>query len=75
MNDLFIEGTIHLSSSTAMYGDDLTGYQIGDVPSVEIDENLQQMLMDNSADSEQIALMSEAVILAVSYTHLTLPTT
>ncbi len=63
MNDLFLEGTIHLSSSTAVYGDDLTGYQIGDVPSVEIDENLQQMLMDNSADSEQIALMSEAVIL------------
>tara|TARA_B100001989_G_scaffold94856_1_gene66003 strand:+ start:11000 stop:12823 length:1824 start_codon:yes stop_codon:yes gene_type:complete len=63
VNDLFLEGTIHLSSSTAMHGDDLTGYQIGDVPSVEIDENLQQMLMDNSADSEQIALMSEAVIL------------
>ena len=63
MNDLFLEGTIHLSSSTAVHGDDLTGYQIGDVPSVEIDENLQQMLMDNSADSEQIALMSEAVIL------------
>ena len=63
MNDLFLEGTIHLSSSTAMHGDDLAGYQIGDVPSVEIDENLQQMLMDNSADSEQIALMSEAVIL------------
>ena len=63
MNDLFLEGTIHLSSSTAMHGDDLTGYQIGDVPTVEIDENLQQMLMDNSADSEQIALMSEAVIL------------
>ena len=63
MNDLSLEGTIHLSSSTAMHGDDLTGYQIGDVPSVEIDENLQQMLMDNSADSEQIALMSEAVIL------------
>ena len=63
MNDLFLEGTIHLSSSTAMHGDDLTGYQIGDVPSVEIDENLQQMLTDNSADSEQIALMSEAVIL------------
>ena len=36
MNDLFLEGTIHLSSSTAMHGDDLTGYQIGDVPSVEI---------------------------------------
>ena len=63
MNDLFLEGTFHLSSSTAIHGDDLTGYQIGDVPSVEIDENLQQMLMDNSADSEQIALMSEAVIL------------
>ena len=63
MNDLFLEGTIHLSSSTAMHGDDLTGYQIGDVPSVEIDENLHRMLMDNSADNEQIALMSEAVIL------------
>ena len=41
----------------------MTGYQIGDVPSVEIDENLKQMLVENSADGEQIALMSEAVIL------------
>lgn len=41
----------------------MTGYQIGDVPSVEIDENLQQVLVENSADGEQIALMSEAVIL------------
>tara|TARA_B100000886_G_scaffold95568_1_gene63322 strand:- start:47 stop:1804 length:1758 start_codon:yes stop_codon:yes gene_type:complete len=41
----------------------LAGYQIGDVPSVEIDENLKQMLVENSADGEQIALMSEAVIL------------
>ncbi len=55
-------GTIHLSSSSAMYGDDLAGYQIDDVPSVEIDENLKQMLIDNSADSGQISLMSEAVI-------------
>ena len=41
----------------------MAGYQIGDVPSVEIDENLKQMLVENSADGEQIALMSEAVIL------------
>ena len=41
----------------------MVGYQIGDVPSVEIDENLKQMLVENSADGEQIALMSEAVIL------------
>ena len=45
-----------------MYGDDLAGYQIDDVPSVEIDDELKQMLVDNSADSEQISLMSEAVI-------------
>ena len=55
-------GTIHLSSSSAMHGDDLAGYQIDDVPSVEIDDKLKQMLVDNSADSEQISLMSEAVI-------------
>ena len=55
-------GTIHLSSSSARYGDDLAGYQIDDVPSVEIDENLKQMLVENSADEEQISLMSEAVI-------------
>ena len=36
-----------------MYGDDLAGYQIDDVPSVEIDDKLKQMLVDNSADSEQ----------------------
>lgn len=40
----------------------MAGYQIDDVPSVEIDENLKQMLMENSADEEQISLMSEAVI-------------
>ena len=45
-----------------MYGDDLAGYKIADVPSVEIDANLQQMLRENSADDEQISLMSEAVI-------------
>jgi len=45
-----------------MHGDDLAGYQIDDVPSVEIDDKLKQMLVDNSADSEQISLMSEAVI-------------
>ncbi|MEC7228741.1 MAG: hypothetical protein VXV95_01675, partial [Candidatus Thermoplasmatota archaeon] len=56
------KGTIHLSSSTAMYGDDLAGYQIEDVPSVEIGAELKQMLANNSADSEQISLMSEALI-------------
>lgn len=40
----------------------MAGYQIDDVPSVEIDENLKQMLVENSADEEQISLMSEAVI-------------
>ena len=40
-----------------MYGDDLTGYQIDDVPSVEIDTELQQVLQQNSADEEQITLM------------------
>ena len=61
-NDWLLRGTIHLSSSSAMYGDDLAGYQIDDVPSVEIDDKLKQMLVDNSADEEQISLMSEAVI-------------
>ena len=46
-----------------MYGDDLAGYQIDDVPSVEIGAELKQMLVNNSADSEQISLMSEAVII------------
>ncbi len=45
-----------------MYGDDLAGYQIEDVPSVEIGAELKQMLANNSADSEQISLMSEALI-------------
>ncbi|MBL6731568.1 MAG: isopentenyl-diphosphate delta-isomerase [Candidatus Poseidoniaceae archaeon] len=40
----------------------MTGYQIDDVPSVEIDTELQQVLQQNSADEEQITLMSEAVI-------------
>ena len=46
-----------------MHGDDLTAYQIDDVPSVEINAALKQMLLDKSADNEQISLMSEAVIL------------
>ncbi len=46
-----------------MHGDDLTAYQIDDVPSVEINAELKQMLLDKSADNEQISLMSEAVIL------------
>ena len=56
-------GTIHLLSSSARYGDDLAGYQIDDVPSVTIDDDMRQMLIDKSADEEQISLMSEAVIL------------
>ena len=56
-------GTIHLLSSSARYGDDLAGYQINDVPSVTIDDDMRQMLIDKSADEEQISLMSEAVIL------------
>ena len=55
-------GTIHLLSSSARYGDDLAGYQIDDVPSVTIDDEMRQMLIDKSADEEQISLMSEAVI-------------
>ena len=50
-------------SSSARYGDDLAGYQIDDVPSVTIDDDMRQMLIDKSADEEQISLMSEAVIL------------
>ncbi|MEC8257798.1 MAG: isopentenyl-diphosphate delta-isomerase, partial [Candidatus Thermoplasmatota archaeon] len=41
----------------------MAGYQIDDVPSVEIGAELKQMLVNNSADSEQISLMSEAVII------------
>ena len=37
-----------------MHGDDLTAYQIDDVPSVEINAALKQMLLDKSADDEQI---------------------
>ena len=62
-NSVFNKGTIHLSSSTAMHGDGLAGYQIDDVPSVKIDDELRQVLVNNSADSEQISLMSEAVIM------------
>jgi len=61
-NILLNRGTIHLSSSTAMNGEDLAGYDIGDVPSVEIDNNLKKLLADSSADEDQITLMSEAVI-------------
>ena len=56
-------GTIHLLSSSARYGDDLAGYQIDDVPSVTIEDDMRQMLINKSADEEQISLMSEAVIL------------
>ncbi|MCH2648827.1 MAG: isopentenyl-diphosphate delta-isomerase [Candidatus Poseidoniaceae archaeon] len=41
----------------------MAGYQIDDVPSVTIDDDMRQMLIDKSADEEQISLMSEAVIL------------
>jgi geranylgeranyl diphosphate synthase type I len=40
----------------------LTGYQIDDVPSIEIDEQFKQILEESSADSAQVDLMSEAII-------------
>ena len=40
----------------------MTGYQIEDVPSMDIDEEYKKILQDSSADSEQINLMSEAII-------------
>tara|TARA_B110000444_G_scaffold259555_1_gene303682 strand:+ start:21202 stop:22959 length:1758 start_codon:yes stop_codon:yes gene_type:complete len=40
----------------------LTGYQIKDVPSLEINDEYKQILLDSSADSAQIDLMSEAII-------------
>ena len=55
-------GTIHLSSRSAKVGDDLTGYQIDDVPSIEIDEQFKQILEQSNADSAQVDLMSEAII-------------
>ncbi len=45
-----------------MYGDELPGYEISDVPSVDIQEDLAKFLQDSSVDNEQIDLMSEAVI-------------
>ena len=47
----------------------MAGYQIDDVPSVKIDENLKQMLVENSADEEQISLMSEAAIVVDEDDH------
>jgi geranylgeranyl diphosphate synthase type I len=40
----------------------LAGYQIEDVPSMDIDDEFKQILQDSSADLEQINLMSEAII-------------
>lgn len=40
----------------------MTGYQIDDVPSIEIDEQFKQILEESSADSAQVDLMSEAII-------------
>jgi geranylgeranyl diphosphate synthase type I len=40
----------------------LAGYQIEDVPSMNIDDEFKQILQDSSADLEQINLMSEAII-------------
>ena len=45
-----------------MYGDDLTGYQIDDVPSIEISDELKGILSDSNADSAQVELMSEDII-------------
>ncbi len=52
-----------------MHGDDLAGYHIDDVPSVKIDDNLKQVLIDTSADTEQMSLMSEAVIVVDENDH------
>jgi len=49
-------------SPSAKVGDDLTGYQIEDVPSIDIDDEFRQVLQDSSADSAQVDLMSEAII-------------
>ncbi|MBT5736668.1 MAG: isopentenyl-diphosphate delta-isomerase, partial [Euryarchaeota archaeon] len=40
----------------------MAGYQIEDVPSMNIDDEFKQILQDSSADLEQINLMSEAII-------------
>lgn len=40
----------------------MAGYQIEDVPSMDIDDEFKQILQDSSADLEQINLMSEAII-------------
>ena len=40
----------------------MTGYQIDDVPSIEIDDEFKQILKDSSSDSAQVDLMSEAII-------------
>jgi len=40
----------------------LAGYQIEDVPSMDIDDEFKQILQDSSADLEQLNLMSEAII-------------
>lgn len=40
----------------------MTGYQIDDVPSIEIDEQFKQILEESNADSAQVDLMSEAII-------------
>ena len=40
----------------------MAGYQIEDVPSMDIDDEFKQILQDSSADLEQLNLMSEAII-------------
>tara|TARA_S200000501_G_scaffold119483_1_gene112295 strand:- start:5936 stop:7693 length:1758 start_codon:yes stop_codon:yes gene_type:complete len=40
----------------------VSGYQIDDVPSIEISDELKSILSDSNADSAQVELMSEAII-------------
>ena len=40
----------------------MSGYQIDDVPSIEISDELKGILSDSNADSAQVELMSEAII-------------
>tara|TARA_B100000900_G_scaffold66190_1_gene51375 strand:+ start:25766 stop:27580 length:1815 start_codon:yes stop_codon:yes gene_type:complete len=55
-------GTLHLSSLPARIGDVMSGYQIDDVPSVEISDEFKGILSESNADSVQVELMSEAII-------------
>ena len=59
---IYNRGTIHLSSLPARFVDVMSGYQIDDVPSVDISDEFKGILSNSNADSEQVKLMSEAII-------------